>query len=116
MSGLPREQHGFGPLELLRLPIDYDDVAVAQNCVDGRLTTENPQSPDSGEDHFHAASAHVTEGTPHSPGARWNDHRFDLFTVLVSLIEWPCVAPGDDVSQDGIPVLPHLPHPPHPPP
>src|SRR5258708_4527014 len=102
---LAGQQHRFGPLELLRLPIDHDDIAVAQNRVDGRLPTENPQSPDSGEHHLHAASAYVTEGTSHSPGAWWNDHRFDLFTVLVGLIEWPCVAPTDDISQDGVPVV-----------
>src|SRR6185312_2620047 len=106
----PGQQNGLGALELLGLPIEHHHIAVAQHGIAARLAPQYPLASDAGEGHADTAAAHVPQRPSHRPGSRRHDHRLDLFTVLVALVERARIPPADDVSQYGVAVAADVTH------
>src|SRR5437899_1601705 len=71
--GSPCQQDGFGALELLRLAVDHDDVAVAQYGLSGGLTAEDALTPDAGEGNLDSTAVDIAQGAAHRPRP-WRDH------------------------------------------
>src|SRR6185312_8325715 len=103
-GALSGQQDGLGALELLRLSVEHHHIAVAQHRLAARLASQYPLPADAGKGHADTAAAHVAQRPAHGPGSRRHDHRLDLLTILVALVERTRIAAADDVSQYGVAV------------
>src|SRR5262249_13591282 len=56
---LTGQQNGFRPGKILRMPVDHDDIAIAQDGITGGLPPQYSLPPHAGERNLHTAASHV---------------------------------------------------------
>src|SRR6185312_9740191 len=87
------------------LPVDDDDIPIAQHGFPGWLAAQDSLTAEAGEGDVHAAAAYIPQCPADGPGPRRNHDRFQLLAILMGLIERACVTAAHDVSEHRIPVV-----------